>query len=376
MLNFNQQIEELLYHPSPTVFVEACLCLYKHPLYEYKSELEEKILLRLQPADSRDITLYLYALGELRQPHYYHHVLTFLENDRADVRLAAFTAFIRMLEGQLEPHKDRLIKALSSSDKEMKIIALRALKECQSLDDWTPIIQLLGARDRTLVNESKELLRLSLSVCKPALVEQVFSDRIFAQQRFEILSLIYPKVSEEQRQWLRQGADEALKKFIQINGLLKIHESLNKSSKVHDLVTKVLQEIAEEHLLHVLTIITFASEQNMEFYQRVSRGLLSLSRANQGNALEVLSNARERYLVSRVLKYFDERLNDIRAVSRMHVALFGETLRIDESNYEPHLVALNHDMIRACLLYIEREKTGVLELDGTSIKVKELLVEN
>ncbi|EDN66240.1 hypothetical protein BGP_4118 [Beggiatoa sp. PS] len=278
-----------------------------------------------------------------------------------------------MLEGQLEPYKSLLLEALNSPLKEMKIVALRALKECQSLDDWLPIIQLLGAKDRALVIESKEVLRLSLGVCKPMLVEIMFSDNISVQQRFEILSLIYPKLSNEQRQSLRQGADESLKTFIKINWLIKLQATIKQTSKAHSLIGKALQEIAEEHLHHVLTIITFASDQNIEFFQKVSRGLQSLSRANQGNALEVLSNAKERYLVSRVLKYFDERVNDLKAVNRIHVALFGESLRIDESHCEEQLHALNNDMIMACLLYIEQEKTGVLRLENVNDKVRQLL---
>jgi ATP/ADP translocase len=371
--NFNQPVEKLLKHPSTQVFVEACLYLYQNPQYENKKRLEKELLERLRGTQSADTPLYLYAIGELRQPRNSELVLPYLDSKQTNTRLSAFTAFIRMLEGQLEPHKERLIRALSSSDKEIKIVALRALKECQPLDDWTPVIQLLGAKERTLVNESKELLRLNLKDCKPALVEQIYSNKITAQQRFEILSLIYPKLTEEQRQHLRQHADNALKTFIQINGLLKLHETLYKTSKAHDLISKILQEIAEEHLLHVLTVITFASEQNMEFYQRVSRGLLSLSRANQGNALEVLSNAREKYLVNRVLKYFDERLNDLKAIARIHVALFGEALKIDKANYTRQLVALNHEMIIACLFYLEKERTGILKLKQANHKVRSLL---
>jgi ATP/ADP translocase/HEAT repeat protein len=374
-VNFNNTIEKLLTHPAPKVFIEACLCLYNHPNYLRKQLIENKILARLTNPRSPETALYLYALGELRQSHYVDTVLPFLESEKSEVRLAAFTAFIRMLEGQLEPHKPRLIKALYSPDKNMKIAALRALKECQSLADWSPIIRLLGAKDRALVTESKELLRLSLGVCKPALIEKVFSESVSVQQRFEILSLIYSKFNDEQRQQLQQGADEALKKFIQVNGLLKLHESLGHTSKAHDLIAKVLQEIGEEHLHHVLTIITFASEQNIEFFQRVSRGLQSLSRANQGNALEVLSNAREKYLVLRVLKYYDERLSDLKAVNRIHVALFSEPLKIDESGYEAQLLALDNDMLKACLLYIGREKTGGLRLENANEKVRELLTE-
>ncbi|MDM8569030.1 hypothetical protein QUF50_05910, partial [Thiotrichales bacterium HSG1] len=335
LVDFNDTIEKLLIHRDTRVFVEACLCLHKHPNYQYKDSIERRILSRLQRSrGTRDTALYLYALGELCHSYYSSRVLSFLESDDSKVRLAAFTAFVRMLEGQLESHKELLIKALNSQDKDMKIAALRALKECQSLDDWHPIIELLGARDRTMVAESKELLRLSLGTCKDALISHVFSDKISVQQRFEILSLIYSKLNSEQHIHLQQKADESLKEFVKINGLLKLHESLGYAGKVHDLIAKVLQEIAEEHLQHVLTIITFASDQNIEFFQRVSRGVLSLSRANQGNALEVLSNAKEKYLVSRLLKYFDERLTDMKSVTRIYIALFGEKHHLNESNYE------------------------------------------
>jgi ATP/ADP translocase len=372
-VNFNDVIDKLLRHPTPKVFVEACLCLHKHPSYRHKQLIERQIISRIQNSDSSDTALYLSALGELRQSHYSKLVLPFLENDNAKIRLAAFTAFIRMLEGQLEPHKSLLIEALDSPDKNMKIAALRALKECQSLDDWSPIIRLLGVKDRTLVTESKELLRLSLSVCKSALLEEVFSEKISVQQRFEILSLIYSKLNDQQLQKLQIGADDALKKFIHVNGLLKLHEAIGPTSRTYDLVSKVLQEIAQDHLHHVLTIITFASEQNVEFFHRVSRGLQSLSRANQGNALEVLSNAKEKYLVNRVLKYFDERLNDLKAVNRIHMALFQENLKLDKKEYNKHLLSLDNDMIKACLFYIKQERHGVLKVGEMSRNVLELL---
>jgi len=375
-VNYNNTIEKHLTHPAPKVFVEACLCLYNHPSYMRKPVIESKIVARLANAQSPDTALYLSALGELRQSSHVETVLPFLESEKPDVRLAAFTAFIRMLERELEPHKPRLIEALDSPDKNMKIVALRALKECQPLDDWSPVIRLLGEKDRALVTESKELLRLSLGVCKPALFEKVFSENISVQQRFEILSLIYSKLNDEQQQRLQEGADKALRKFVQVNGLLKLHESKKRTSKAHDLIAKVLQEIALEHLQHVLTIITFVSEQNIEFFQRVSRGLQSPSRANQGNALEVLSNAREKFLVSRVLKYYDERLNDFKAINRIHITLFEKPLDIDENHQEVKWLTLNNDMLKACFVYMMYERTGALKLTNTNDNVRELLTES
>jgi len=249
------------------------------------------------------------------------------------------------------------------------------LKECQPLEDWTPVIHLLGAKDRTLVNESKELLRLNLNICRQTLITQAFSSRAAVQERFEILSLVYSRLSDAQQQRLREMADESLKSFVQINGLLKIHLSIHSHSRTYDLITKLLQEIAESHLLNVLTVITYASEQNLEFFQRVSRGLMSQSRANQGNALEVLTNAKEKYLVSRVLKYFDERLIDIQSIARVYGSLFNESLRIDQHNYEKHLLSLDHYLLRACLYYVKKERTGVLEVNRAHRKVRELLVD-
>jgi len=376
-VNLNDTIEKLLTHPSPLVFVEAGLCLHAHPKYPRKYLIEKQIIARLQESKLSDRVLYLYALGELRQPHYSDIVLPYFEHDKSEVRVAAFTAFIRMLEGQLlEPHKFRLIEALKLPDKEIKIVSLRALKECKPLEDWVPIIHLLGERDRAVVIESKELLRLSLNVCKTALLEQLFINKISIQQRFEILSLIYPKLDDEQLQRLQQGAIEALKKFVQVNGLLKLHDLKEYTSEADELIAKILQEIAEEYLLHVLTIITFASEQNIEFFQRVSLGLLSLSRANQGNALEVLSNAREKHLSTQVFKYFDERVIDLKGIRRIYLVLFNEYLKIDQSRYYSQILALDHDMLKACLLYIEQEKTGRLKLEKTNQKVRQLLTQS
>lgn len=377
-INLNREIEKLLAHPSPEVFVEACLCLYGHPLYKAKPAIEKKILERLAQANKTHdeyTPLYLYALGELRQPHYSDIVLPFLDKGNLETRSAAFTAYVRMLSGQLEPYKARLVEALSSPSKEVKITALRALKECHPLEDWAPVIHLLGSRDRTLVNESKELLRLNLNSCKQSLIKRVFSEIGSVQERFEILSLIYLKLTDEQRDRLQKMARIALRKFVQTNGLLKIHQNKHINTKTRDLIAKILQEIAENHLLNVLTVITYVAEQNLEFFQRVSRGLLSPSRANQGNALEVLSNAGEKFLAGQVLKYFDERVNDIQGVNRIYFILFHRPLEINETNYESHLLALNHDMLRACLHYIQYEKIGRLRLGKATRNVRELLIE-
>ncbi len=376
-VNLNTTIEKMLEHPSAEVFVEACLCLYNHPLYSRKQYIENLLLERLKVEQNETrLSLFLYAIGELKQAHFHNHVLPYINVDDPDLSLAALTAYIRMLEGQLEAHKDLLIEALNSPVKEMKIASLRALKECQPLENWTPIIRLLGAKDRVLVNESKELLRLSLSHCKSALVIRVFSESVSVQERFEILSLVYPRLSDQQRQRLRKSADDALRKFLQINALLCVHEQMERKSKVHDLVAKILHEVAEMHLQHVLTVITYASEQSLDFFQRVSRGLLSMSKANQGNALEVLSNAGEKFLVGRVLKYYEERPTDIKGLNHLHLVLFSEPLSVNEGNYEAHLLALDHDLLRACLHYVQQERTGSSTMErSTSRRVREYLSE-
>lgn len=367
-INLNNHIEKFLTNKNAAIFIEACLCLYRHPLYPRKQEIERKILARVRrpsdPGEKADLALYLYALGELKKPHYSGVALPFIQHENQEISSAAFTAYVRMLEGKLEEHKDMLITALSSPAKETRITALRALKECQPLQNWLPIIHLLGVKDRAIVSESKELLRLNLADCKPALIEHIYSEAATVQERFESLSLIYNKLSDTQQKKLRDMADDSLKRFVRVNGLIRLHAVINWNTKTYDLIYKILQEIAENYLLNVLTVITYASEQNLEFFQRVSRGLLSNSRANQGNALEVLSNASENYLSSRVLRYFDEKITDVNSISRIHTALFGENLRIDESNYISELIRLDHPMLRACLHYFQREKTGQFKLKG------------
>ncbi|WP_171899569.1 hypothetical protein, partial [Candidatus Marithrix sp. Canyon 246] len=206
---------------------------------------------------------------------------------------------------------------------------------CESLPDWSAIINLLAARDRSLVNESKNLLKHKLNLSKQSLINKLFTEKISAQQRFEILSLVFLFLNEKQRSDLVQAADEALNNFLFIHALLQQHKLLIYGNKTHDLITKILHEIAEEYLLHVLTVITFAAKENMEFFQRVSRGLLSENRANQGNALEVLSNAGEKYLVNRVLKCFEEGFNK----------------QFNIGNYEAQLFTLDNSMLNECLLY-------------------------
>ncbi len=354
-VNFNHLIEKLLTHPLPSVCVEACLYLHQNPKYRRKQLIENKILARFDKAElSQNMPLYLYALGELRLSHYSDTVLPFLESDNPDVRLAALRAFIRLHEAQLNTHKARLLKVLESPDNEMKILALRALKNCKPLKYWAPVIQLLGARDRRLVKESQELLQLNMGVCKSVLIDALSSDKISVQQRFEIMLLIYHFLSHKQQQDLQKGADETLRKFVQVNGLLKFYESLELNSKAAHLIIKILQEMAEYHLDHILIIITFAAKEDRNFFQKVSNGLKSTNRANQGNALEVLSNVGKKSLVNRLLKFFDERFLTLQSIRRIYFALYGKPLKIDKNNYEAQLRALNNEMLDACLLYIGR----------------------
>jgi ATP/ADP translocase len=355
-VNFNHMIEKLLTHPAHEVFVEACLYLHRHPKYMRNDWIEKQIMARF---DKAQLPLhYLYALGELRLSRYSDKVLPFLDNP--ELRLTALTALIRLHEPQLEAHKERLIKALDSPDNEMKIVALRALKNCRPLNYWAPVIQLLGARDRRLVKESQELLQLNMGVCKSALIEALSSDKISVQQRFEIMLLIYHRLSNKQQQDLQKGADETLRKFVQVNGLLKFYESLEHTSQADDLIKKILQEIAEYHLDHILIIITFAAKQDRKFFQKVSNGLKSSSHENKGNTSEVLSTTGVP-LANRLRKFFDERFITLQSIRRIYFALYGKPIRIDKKHYETQLRALNNDMIEACLLFIEQEKTGVLK---------------
>ncbi len=372
--NLNQIVTKLLAHPLHPVFIEAALCLYNNPKFERKIWIETEIINRLKRAKLPDEqAAYLYALGELQQSKYSNNVLPFLDNKNPKLSLAAFIAFVNLEKGQLDSHKDRLINMLISNDNAMKIEALHALKDCYFLTEWSSIIQLLDDMDEEIVKESKGLLELNLAKCKPKLIETLFSDNLSVQKRFEVLSLIYPKLNKEEMQRLLQYANLALQKFTEANALLKLHESLEHRGKAYDLIAKVLQEIAEDHLDHIITIITYASEKDSEFFQRVSQGLKSSNRANQGNALEVLSNAGEKYLVSRILKYFEERLNDVKAIGRVYIVLFNKILKVEKSRYEELLLALDNDIIKACLLYIEQEKTGVLELKDVKETVRDLL---
>lgn len=371
--NFNTTIENFLQHPSATIFVEASLCLHNHPQYIQKAKIEQRILARLSEPVSIDTVSYLRGLGELRQPHYSDKVLPFLKHEQPEICVAAFTAYVQMLEGQLEPHKDLILQALDSPLKEVKIVALRALKECQPLIDWYPVIQLLDVKDRLLVNESRELLRLNLTYCKQALIEQVFFEQVSVQQRFEILTLVYPKLSKSQRRLLLDIAENTLKKFVYISALVKLHNSQQTTTKVQALITKVLQEIAECHLLNVLIIVTFTIDENFVFFQRVSKGLTSSNRANQGNALEVLSNLSEKYLTHRLIRYFEERPTSLKDFDTIYTVLFGEKLEIAGKSYKQHLTALNNEMLTACLLYKEWEKVGRIDLTTYSEDVRELL---
>ena len=368
-----QKVEKYLLHPSPLVFAETCICLYNSASYPHKSALEERLLIRLKYPQLRRFDLYLNALGEVKNPAYSALVIPYLEHENTQIRLAAFQAHISMLKGQLDFYQQNFLDALNSPDKDMKIAALHALKECQAPSDWLPIIQLLGANERNVVKESKELLHLHLNRAKPALIERLFQADISVTERFEVLSLIYPQLSEEQRKQLQHKADLALDDFIRHTALLMLYRQLEPEHIAKPLVEKILQEIADTQLYTLLTMLTYLAHENREFYLRVSRGLLSENKANQGNALEVLSNAREKYLVARILYYYEERPNDIEQLQHIYTELFNQELQLDAENYRQSLLDIEHALLRAALHYTEHKQVNHWQLLYEKEETRELL---
>jgi len=357
--HIHEVVEKFLLHPKPAVFCETCLCLYHNIGYKNKDNLENLLLQRIQNPHLACFPIYLSTLGKMRQADFSHIIVPYLDQAQADVRLAAFVAYIEMMEGHLDPHKERFIEALASPSKDMKIAALRALRECSPPEDWTPVIELLAAKDRAVVTESKELLRLNLHSCKNSLIQQVFEKDEPVQEKFEILSLVYPRFSAQQKMRLRESAEYSLEQYIRMRILYRLYHEQNTSTaepNLKALVEKTLLEIAENHLLHVLTAITFLSNESREFFQRLGRGLQSDNKANLGNALEVLSNANERELSARLLKIAEERWSNVDIISKVYALLFEREVDITAENYTAKLLQLKHSLLRACLHYANDNK--------------------
>ncbi len=371
--DLRQKIEKYLLHPSPQVFIETFLCLYRNPHYPDKTTLEGRLLIRLEHPELPNFELYLHALGEMHNATYSALITPFLDAEDLSIRLAAFKTHIALLQGNLEFYKQNFIEALASPAKEMKILALQALKDCSPPDDWQPIIQLLGAKDRLLAKESKELLQLNLNSAKEALITEVFLPMISVDERFEILSLVYPLLHHEQRQQLKEQANEALRQFIRHTGLLMLYREHEAQSTAKALVEKILQEIADTYLNALLTEITYLANENREFYLRVSRGLLSDNKANQGNVLEVLSNATEKYLIAKILYYYEDRPSTLEQLSEIYSNLFGESLDVHSQNYRAELLKIDHVLLKAALHFSEQRQLHHLHLLYESEDVKALL---
>jgi ATP/ADP translocase len=344
-------VEQLLRHPDVKVFIYSLLYLYNTPHYQAKLALEKRLLKRLECPNLPRFSLYVYALGELHQSHYCSLVATFLNSNDVEVRVAAFKAYIKLLGNQLDSAKDYFLTALNSPSKEIKIAALQALRQCTPPSDWRPVIHLLGVKDRAVQLESLELLRLRLNECRPALLNEVFKPDIPVEEKFEILALVYSRFTPQQQARLRTDGENALQRYINVRVLQKLYRSNVIPTALDDLINKILDEIATTHLLQSIAAITFLAEESREFFQRVSRGLESSNRANQGNALEVLSNVTEKYLGQKILRYFDARPSQTEDFAQIHHTLFGSTLAVNCDNYMQHLAELNHPLLRACLEY-------------------------
>ncbi|MCK5717944.1 MAG: hypothetical protein KAH77_10685, partial [Thiomargarita sp.] len=78
--------------------------------------------------------------------------------------------------------------------------------------------------------------------------------------------------------------------------------------------------------------------------------------------------------VNLILKYYEERLDNIPTIKNVYLMLFKEKLLdLDRHHYEEKLLALNHDMIKACLFHMKRLKTGKYQISATNKNVRYLL---
>jgi hypothetical protein len=378
-VNLSAQIEKYLNHSQPYIFIESCLYLHRNPHYKHKHDIEDRLVARLSDQNNLYFTDYLRAVGELKQKNYSQYVVPYLNSSKITVRLAAFEAYTKIFEGQLNTQVTHWINGLKAPHKEIKLLALQSLKECPPLTDWKPVIALLNAKDHMIVKESRNLLQQHLNICEPELIRTALLSNISVQQRFEILSLIYRRLDNDQRANLQKMAKNSLGRFVKTTAIARYHDTKkDKYREVHAIIGKILQEIASEYLLNIITVITFETDQNQDFYQRVTRGLLSTNRAQQGNALEVLSNAGERKLTEILTRFFEERLVDPRSIGRFHLINFAEPINLaNDKEYETALMAIEHDMLKACL-YFESLKFGKtdIRLDHLSKPVRDLLKEN
>jgi hypothetical protein len=372
------KISKLLLHPNHEVFAEASLCLYQSNIYDFKHNIEKQVLHRLKLPYEH--ATYIYTLGEFKQVNNSKAIALYLESNKLDLRLASLKALIKIFSSNntgLDSYQDYFIKSLSSPSNEIQIAALQAIRECnESPTDWSPIINLLGSKDYNIVQETTELLRLS-SDCLPSLINQVFNKDISVDERFEILSLVYHKLNKKQLNILEQNALGFLKDFIYIMGIFRLYQLHTPKSKISQLVDKKLLELADDNLLNVLTIITYFSNSDREFFQRISRGLQSKNRANQGNALEVLDNVSENNLSSKILEYFAEHNTDINGITAIYKKLFNEDLNLTKQNYIEHLFSIKNDLLNACLRYVEvkdkSDKIQIFNLDDASYNTHILL---
>jgi ATP/ADP translocase len=352
-------VEQFLRHPDPEVFSHCLLYLYNTPHYRAKAELEQRLLRRLEHPHLPRFAVYIYAVGELRQGAHSVRLEPLLNSPDAEVRINAFKAYIKLLGDKLDRARPRFVSALDSPSKDIKIAALQALRQCAPPPDWLPVIRLLAEKDRAVRQESLELLRLRLPECRPALLKEVFKPDIPVLEKFEILVLVYPRFTPEQRARLRTDGEQALRRYLSLRALQTLYLSHEPPSSLADLVHKILDEIAQTYLLQAVTAITFLAEESREFFQRVSRGLESPNRANQGNALEVLSNITEKHLGHKILRYFEARPARIEEFAQIHQALFDAPLEVSPDNYPSHLAALPHPLLRACLEYAANQRASM-----------------
>ncbi len=377
-------IETFLWHPAPAVFCAACLCLYPCPNYPQQSALLRRLLLRLNHPKLPQFALYLQTLGDLRQTQYSHLVLPFLNHPQADIQLAAFKAHINLLQGQLDPYKERFLTALTSQHKEMKMAALDALKACSPPRKWQAVIGLLGSKDRLLCDKSKALLWLNLKSAKGALFKRVLDEYTPTSERLQALSIVYPVLNGQQRQRLSASGEHWLQNFLISQALLYLFENQSMgqrySADVRALLIRILHESQQHYLLAMLTLITHFNQENRDFFQRVSQSLQSNNRAIQGNGLEVLSNMRHSPLAQKLVWFYESKINDFADIATLYARITKTPLGLTLDNYRQYLLDLNNDFLHATLYYDTIQRHGYLSLRQTlqymPLKVQQLLGAN
>ncbi len=370
-LDLRDKILPFWKHSSAEVSSQAAVCLYQNDFFQEKEKIIKWLGKQLQDP-KQDPSPFIRALGKTQNPSAFPLIELFINSPNGKEQFLAYQATGRLWETVPKKYAPILLKGLENPDQKIKLTSFKAITRLEVINDWFPIVSLLGDKSPVVIRTAKDFLRLHIDDCKRTCLDCLLADHLPALQKFEILSLIHEHLNREEILSLEDLGQKSLQKIFEVHYLqITLLTQYPEEKEWNILFTKCFQELEENYWLWILTIITYQSGKDEEFFWRVNRGIVSSDKSFYGNALEALSHSKEKKLSRALVKYHQFRPTDSPSLKKLYYDIFKEEFSMDNLAWKKRIVQLPHDFLRAVAIYTFGKK-NVFSTEENS-RVSELL---